>query len=312
MNIQSMFTYLLVFLFCSITIFTSIKLYEKYRLRYLFFYMGYIIIHNILGFFSLFGTYLYDTLLPSINDSPGIVEELLYLLILPLIPILLFLYLNFTAEILDTQFSKRLEKIFMILWGLFFLLYLLKIGRIFSTPSESHASLELGLVYILEGIVLYLANFFLVFKAMKIRDKTRQRTIQYIGIFYLCVLNVYAIAFLNVIKLNHFSFLVLHFGYNIPPLILLFLYLKKSNFGVSIPIGQEENLKNFFKQRGITPRESEIILMLLNGRKNKDIGKELFISYHTVKNHIHKIYQKLDVRNRLQMYSIIKNHIQKG
>ncbi len=312
MNTQLMFTYLLVFLFCSITIFISIKLYEKYRLKYLLFYMGYIIIHNILGFFSLFGTYLYDMFFPSMNESPGFVGELMYLLILPLIPVLLFMYLNFTAEILDTQFSNRLKKIFMILWGFFLLFYLLTIGRIFSAPSESLVSLVFRLVFLLEGIVFYLANFFLVFKALKIRDKTRKRTILFIGFFYLCMLNVYTIAFLHVIKLSHFSFIVLHFGYNIPPLIFLFFYLKKSNLGVSGLISQEENLKNFFKQHRITPRESEIILMLMSGRKNKDIGKELFISYHTVKNHIHKIYQKLDVRNRLQMYDIIKAHIQKS
>jgi DNA-binding CsgD family transcriptional regulator len=312
MNTQLMFTYLLVFLFCSLTIFISIKLYENYRLKYLLFYMGYIIVHNILGFFSLFGTYLYDMLRPSMNEPPGFVGELLYLLILPLIPVSLFLYLNFAAEILDTQLSNRLKKIFIILWAFFILLYLLIIGRVFLTPSESLVSLVLWMVYLLEGIVFYLANLFLVFKALKIKDKTWKRTIQYIGFFYLGVLSVYVIAFLHIIILSHFSFLVLHFGYNIPPLIFLFFYLKKSNFGVSMPIGQEENLKNFFKQHSITPRESEIILMLLSGSKNKDIGKELFISYHTVKNHIHKIYQKLDVRNRLQMYSTIKNHIQKG
>jgi DNA-binding CsgD family transcriptional regulator len=274
--------------------------------------MGYIIAHNILGFFSLFGTYLYDKLLPSMNESPGFVSELLYLLILPLIPVSLFLYLNFTAEILNSQFSNRLKRIFIISWGFFVLLNLLIIGRVFLTPNESLASLVLLLVYILEGIVFYLANFFLVFKAKKIRDKIRQRTIQFIGFFYLAVLSIYVIAFLHVILLSHFSFLVLHFGYNIPPLIFLFFYLKKSDLSVSLPTGQEEYLKSFFKQYSITSRESEIILMLLSGRKNKDIGKELFISYHTVKNHIHKIYQKLDVRNRLQMYNIIKNHIQKG
>ncbi len=312
MNTQLMFTYLLVFLFCAITIFISIKLYEKYRLKYLLCYMGYIIIHNILGFFSLFGTYLYDMFFPSMNESPGFVGELMYLLILPLIPGLLFMYLNFTAEILDTQFSNRLKKIFIISWGFFLLFYLLTIGRIFSAPSESLVSLVFRLVFLLEGIVFYLANFFLVFKALKIRDKNRKRTILFIGFFYLCMLNVYTIAFLHVIKLSHFSFIVLHFGYNIPPLIFLFFYLKKSNLGVSGLISQEENLKNFFKQHRITPRESEIILMLMSGRKNKDIGKELFISYHTVRNHIHKIYQKLDVRNRLQMYEIIKAHIQKS
>ena len=52
---------------------------------------------------------------------------------------------------------------------------------------------------------------------------------------------------------------------------------------------------------GITARESEIIRLLLEGKDNKRITAELFISDHTVKNHIHNIYRKLDIRNRVQL-----------
>jgi DNA-binding CsgD family transcriptional regulator/tetratricopeptide (TPR) repeat protein len=52
---------------------------------------------------------------------------------------------------------------------------------------------------------------------------------------------------------------------------------------------------------GITAREGEIIRLLLEGKDNKRITEELFISDHTVKNHIHNIYRKLGVRNRVQL-----------
>lgn len=52
---------------------------------------------------------------------------------------------------------------------------------------------------------------------------------------------------------------------------------------------------------GITSREGEIIRLLLEGKDGKDITKALFISDHTVKNHIHHIYQKLGIRNRIQL-----------
>ena len=52
---------------------------------------------------------------------------------------------------------------------------------------------------------------------------------------------------------------------------------------------------------GITAREGEIIRLLLEGKDNKRITAELFISDHTVKNHIHNIYRKLGVRNRIQL-----------
>jgi tetratricopeptide (TPR) repeat protein/DNA-binding CsgD family transcriptional regulator len=52
---------------------------------------------------------------------------------------------------------------------------------------------------------------------------------------------------------------------------------------------------------GITSREAEIIRLLLEGKDTKRITEDLFISDHTVKNHIHNIYRKLGVRNRIQL-----------
>jgi tetratricopeptide (TPR) repeat protein/DNA-binding CsgD family transcriptional regulator len=52
---------------------------------------------------------------------------------------------------------------------------------------------------------------------------------------------------------------------------------------------------------GITAREAEIIRLLLEGKDNRRITEELFISDHTVKNHIHNIYRKLNIRNRIQL-----------
>jgi tetratricopeptide (TPR) repeat protein/DNA-binding CsgD family transcriptional regulator/TolB-like protein len=52
---------------------------------------------------------------------------------------------------------------------------------------------------------------------------------------------------------------------------------------------------------GITAREGEIIRLLLGGKGNKEITEALFISDHTVKNHIHHIYQKFGIKNRVQL-----------
>ena len=52
---------------------------------------------------------------------------------------------------------------------------------------------------------------------------------------------------------------------------------------------------------GITPREAEIVRLILEGKDSKRITEELFISDHTVKNHLHHVYQKLGIRNRVQL-----------
>jgi tetratricopeptide (TPR) repeat protein/DNA-binding CsgD family transcriptional regulator/TolB-like protein len=58
---------------------------------------------------------------------------------------------------------------------------------------------------------------------------------------------------------------------------------------------------------GITAREAEIIHLLLEGKGAKEITEALFISDHTVKNHIHNIYRKLGIRNRIQLVQCFRD-----
>ena len=38
----------------------------------------------------------------------------------------------------------------------------------------------------------------------------------------------------------------------------------------------------------------------------KEIAEELTVSYHTVKKHVENIYSKLGIRNRYQLYELLK------
>lgn len=47
-----------------------------------------------------------------------------------------------------------------------------------------------------------------------------------------------------------------------------------------------------------TPRELEVLQLLIEGKRNKEIARELFIALPTVKIHVHKILKKMQVKNR--------------
>lgn len=63
----------------------------------------------------------------------------------------------------------------------------------------------------------------------------------------------------------------------------------------------------FLAQRNISPRELEIVHLIAKGKSNKDIENQLFISSHTVKNHIYNIYQKLNINNRFQLIDLVRS-----
>ncbi len=51
---------------------------------------------------------------------------------------------------------------------------------------------------------------------------------------------------------------------------------------------------------GLTAREVEILVRVADGRSNREIGKELFISEHTVANHVRSILRKTRCANRTE------------
>ena len=60
------------------------------------------------------------------------------------------------------------------------------------------------------------------------------------------------------------------------------------------------------RARDLTQREVDVVRLLLEGKTYKAIGEDLFISSNTVKTHSRNAYQKLGVKNRLELARFIK------
>jgi two-component system nitrate/nitrite response regulator NarL len=73
---------------------------------------------------------------------------------------------------------------------------------------------------------------------------------------------------------------------------------------------EESNPKGALRQRrfGLTPRELEIITLVVAGYSNPGIAKKFSISEQTVKHHVSNIFDKLGVSNRLELALFAVNH----
>jgi two-component system, NarL family, nitrate/nitrite response regulator NarL len=76
-------------------------------------------------------------------------------------------------------------------------------------------------------------------------------------------------------------------------------------------------LQNPAKQAHLSPREKEIIIGITRGMRNKEIAYEIGTSEQVIKNYLRKIYDKLDVEDRVELAlyclhnKIIKEEIEK-
>jgi DNA-binding NarL/FixJ family response regulator len=56
----------------------------------------------------------------------------------------------------------------------------------------------------------------------------------------------------------------------------------------------------------LTPREMEVMLGLRDGKSNKEIADQLFLSENTIKYHVHSLLEKLNLKNRREVAKFAK------
>nr|WP_121271700.1 helix-turn-helix transcriptional regulator [Pedobacter schmidteae] len=64
---------------------------------------------------------------------------------------------------------------------------------------------------------------------------------------------------------------------------------------------RQEEFSKTCKDSGLSTREAEVALMLCQGMEYKAIGYQLHISARTVDTHAHRIYYKLEVKNKIEL-----------
>jgi two-component system, NarL family, nitrate/nitrite response regulator NarL len=56
----------------------------------------------------------------------------------------------------------------------------------------------------------------------------------------------------------------------------------------------------------LTARERQVLDLLSEGLSNKEIGEQLCIELPTVKNHVHNVLEKLQVRRRAEAIAVAR------
>ena len=68
----------------------------------------------------------------------------------------------------------------------------------------------------------------------------------------------------------------------------------------TLPPSVATRLANRLKRENLSPRELEVLQLLVKGRSNKEISAALFISEDTVKSRLKSLFAKLDVQDRTE------------
>lgn len=91
-------------------------------------------------------------------------------------------------------------------------------------------------------------------------------------------------------------------------LITLFIVLSTLAFINGFPFkshNKELILTRILTDYDISPREKEVLLLLVKGKTNDEIANELYISLSTVKTHIRNLFTKTNSRNRIELSNLL-------
>jgi len=66
------------------------------------------------------------------------------------------------------------------------------------------------------------------------------------------------------------------------------------------------NLKKARMQYGLSDREIEVVALVAQGLANKEIGSKLFLSEHTVKDHLKNIMRKMNAGSRSEIIHLLQ------
>lgn len=111
---------------------------------------------------------------------------------------------------------------------------------------------------------------------------------------------------LDLVFFREHTFKIAYLSFSIFVVYLYFFISRHYFQDFETPCPGEQIPQSFLEQQGVSSREQEIIVLLVEGKTNREIGERLFISENTVKTHVKNIYGKLEVSNRVQLFSLLR------
>jgi DNA-binding CsgD family transcriptional regulator len=287
---------------------------QKYRLPFLSIYFYFLIFLYIFGIYGVAGARIIRGILVSLESSTASIDYITLVftyLGIPFLILAMYMFLRLCTEMVKRNLSTGFNLIYFSIQFIIFLAYGITLIMI-SRFGENRFDLIKRVILITYSSLFAINSFFalalMLFHQRRFIDIKERKAIQTFGLLYLLIIT----ALLVIADLSHLSpwlegfFLVLLFASHLIPIFFLNINLDKYYIEPVVVIDFNKSVKDFAAKFSISGREKEIIELICKGKSNQDISDCLFISLQTVKDHIHRIYLKTYVKNRVQLANLIR------
>jgi DNA-binding CsgD family transcriptional regulator len=303
-------------------ILVTYRLHKKYKLNYLSTYLYFQIFINVFGIYGILGQAIARKIIEQQESSFQITESLSHFFSFLGLPFLIFAWymlIRLCREIIEKKLSRTFNLSYFFSLTFIFLAYGIAIvlSNLLNFGDEQYAFFSSVIIFLyvtLEVLVLIIALSQIFINAKKFKDEKKQKAVLTFGYLILFIFSSEIALFFLANKSSVLAsiYLLLFFSGNIPPALYWRAYLKKYFIAPVLQKTGIMTMKHFIEEHNISKREEEVIQQLCEGKSNKEISKTLFISLQTVKDHVYRVYQKTDVKNRVQLINLIQSYREEG
>ena len=285
----------------ALAVFYSYQTHKTYKYPFLRPYMAFLIFFNVSILADLTANYFYTNLAgDSSTTQHPLVIKIIAIFAYFFYIALTYTLIQVTQELRDKKMSLRIKLYFIVGTALVMVIY--GIGALVSPQNTLLNWLIIVGIFVMTAVLIltYLFLIRLLIYSKKLQDPNKSKIINAFGIFYV---SGYTILFASIAfpeSIRFFSYLVTHLLFNLFPFLWIKEYLKK--YWSASPLMMDKvNMDEIYDKHSISQRERDIAGLLLQGKSNKEIADSLYIAPNTVKNHIHSLFQKLQVKSRFQL-----------
>lgn len=296
------------------SIFAVHQMSQKYRLPFLSNWFYFLIFLNIFGIYGVAGARIIRETMSTFEIPAASIEKLsmfFTFLGIPFLILALYMFIRLCTEMVKKNLPSSFNLAYFGFQFLLFLAYALLLVWA-SRFAENRYDLIKRIIMItysaLSGIISLLSLAFLFFHQRRFPDIKERKSIQIFGLQYFIIILILIL----IANLSHLSpslqvfFLFFLLASHLIPIFFSNINIDKYYIEPVVVIDFNQSVQDFADKYGISGREKEIIELICKGKSNQDISDCLFISLQTVKDHIHRIYLKTEVKNRVQLANLIR------
>lgn len=299
----------------AIAVFFTLQMMKRYRAPFISSYFYYLVFLYIFGVYGLTGSGLLQYALVRMEAQTRVIHTARFYTLLLGIPFLMlskFMFLKTVTEFRGSKLPVYVTALFFAVASSLFLLYGILIVRFARFQLGEYQLLitmqRWGFIGFM-GIVYLTVALWGVVSSRTVPDAEHRRFFRVFLFWYLLymVFSILSFALIPLHPMVPYIFLCLFLSWHLIPILFLNLFLEKNHPEPSAQPDFETSLAVFIDKFEISARETEVIRLICKGRSNQEISEQLFISLQTVKDHIHRIFLKTGVKNRVQLTNLIRS-----